>query len=124
MTSKDKRSTNWCFTWNNYKPEDITSLGTWPCVKYLGYSEETGSSGTPHLQGFVSFTGQKSLNWIKDNCTSKIHLEPMKGTLAQSEEYCSKQSKLITLGKYIWPSRHDHTRLRRSSSEAHAALSR
>lgn len=53
---------NWVFTWNNYPDnykeviqEALDDLEDAICL-YHAIGEETGESGTPHLQGFLSFS--------------------------------------------------------------------
>jgi hypothetical protein len=71
----------WEFTCNNYLKEDITKIQTIcssSSIKYL-FQEETGESGTPHLQGCIDFGYDKksrplglfndvtSMSWRKVN---------------------------------------------------------
>lgn len=57
------RSKHWCFTLNNYTPEDEERIQTYSSTPgvYLVYGREIGESGTPHLQGFVSFPSRKRM---------------------------------------------------------------
>ena len=55
---------NWCFTLNNPTPEEVVGVQGVVC-RYLLYGEEVGEAGTPHLQGFVVFNGNKRLNAVK-----------------------------------------------------------
>lgn len=68
---------HWCFTLNNYTKSDIDEL----CSKLSDceyvFQEETGESGTPHLQGYVNFPSKvrpkgmfsnKGIHWEKSRC--------------------------------------------------------
>lgn len=47
---------SWCFTLNNYTEEDEQFIYEWrEDVSLLVYGREVGESGTPHLQGVVTF---------------------------------------------------------------------
>lgn len=92
------RVKNWCFTLNNYTPEDLDRLSTLPDgVIYLIYGKEVGSSGTPHLQGTVCFQSRKRLPQVKQvigaaHCTTTRFL-------SQSIEYCKKEGDFVELGE-------------------------
>lgn len=90
----NKRLRNACFTVNNYSDADIEllrALSKDARVKYLVFGKEVApSTGTPHLQGYVSFTGQVSFSNVKDMIGHTAHIEPAKGSPAQNRTYCSK----------------------------------
>ena len=51
-------SRNWCFTLNNFTPEEaeeIKNSKEW--IKLIVYQVEEGETGTPHLQGYIETTG-------------------------------------------------------------------
>lgn len=87
---------NWCFTINNYTDTDITDIQAWP-VQGVAYGKEEGKEGTPHLQGFVCCKSQLSLAGMK-KLHKTAHWEPMKGSIAQNEKYCSKQGQYTIIG--------------------------
>ena len=54
-TKQISPSLNWCFTVNNYNSEDIQMFlkSDSSIVPKFVFQEETGESGTPHLQGYL-----------------------------------------------------------------------
>jgi len=95
-TEKMTRHRNFCITYNNYP--DTSLLDNLVC-KYIAYSHEVApTTGTPHLQGYVSFSNPKTyLNVcaLLPGC----HISVMVGSIAQNEEYCSKAGTLIERGE-------------------------
>lgn len=86
-------SKHWCFTLNNYTAEDqtrIQALFSSDAVLYGVYGREVGESGTPHLQGFVSFNQRRTLRVVKGLLGDRVHLESAKGSPEQAATYCKK----------------------------------
>jgi len=80
----------WCFTLNNYEESDIRLLCEimeYECEWYI-FQEETGESGTPHLQGTINLSKRQRLSQLK-KWHNKIHWEWTKCVKA-SIEYCQK----------------------------------
>lgn len=85
---------NWCFTWNNYSEYVIALLLRTFRLLAAGFvfQEEIGESGTPHLQGYVSFaTKTRPSTFLKDYWTS-AHWSPTRG-IRDSIRYCSDVGK-------------------------------
>lgn len=80
------RSRNYCFTLNNYSEEDVKMIPTLG-ADYI-FQEETGESGTPHLQGILMFKNAVSFSKLKKMLPT-AHLEVSKNKIA-SMRYCSK----------------------------------
>jgi hypothetical protein len=91
------RSRNYCFTLNNYTPEQETHLEKLKC-KYIIYGKEQGASGTPHLQGFVIWNHGKSFRATKKMLPQGAHIELCKGTPYDNFEYCSKDGDFVERG--------------------------
>lgn len=81
---------HWVFTWNNYQKEDIETLET--LFRHLShkycFQEETGETGTPHLQGVVSL--KKKMRWTEFGLPREIHWEKCK-SLTKAYLYCCKE---------------------------------
>ena len=78
-----------CFTFNNYTENDIIEIENTIkpiCTKYL-FQEETGESGTPHLQGAIWL--KKKMRWESFGLSKSIHWEKMRNEEA-SIAYCGK----------------------------------
>ena len=59
---------HWIFTLNNHTEENINRLMNDSSIEQLSMQEETGESGTPHLQGYLKFkTKQRPLSIFKEH---------------------------------------------------------
>lgn len=66
QAAKDQQSRSWCFTINNYTEEDIKWIqGLQDHCPTLLVAKEVGESGTPHLQGEVTFASAKRWSAMK-----------------------------------------------------------
>lgn len=87
---------NFCFTINNYTESDIAKLKdaeNAEILRYLCYGRERGESGTPHLQGYVSFIKRRTFRWVKNYISERAHIEQAKGTPTQNRAYCCKEAQ-------------------------------
>lgn len=84
---ENSKSRGWTITINNYTPEDI-KLVQGLDAEYC-FQEETGESGTKHLQGMIYYKNARSFKQIK-NMFRTAHIEKMKNKIA-SIRYCSKE---------------------------------
>jgi len=81
---------SWCFTINNYTDNDIAMVKNLECQR-LAVGEETGESGTPHLQGFVIFKKGYRFSGIK-KIFPRAHLQVAK-SWQHAWNYCIKDGK-------------------------------
>lgn len=88
---------SYVFTLNNYTDEEVEAVKEWDC-KYLIFGKEVGESGTPHLQGYVSFRSQKTLSTMKKKFSDRAHWEAAMGTPKQASDYCSKDGDVFEKG--------------------------
>jgi len=102
MAARNPTSTRYCFTINNYTTEQedaVALLGAQAHVKYLIYGKEVGESGTPHLQGFVIFTGNQRFNTVRGLFPGG-HIERTRGTSQQARDYCKKEGDFNEYGEF------------------------
>jgi len=96
------RAKNWCFTHNNYTDDDIASyrsVSDHPDVTYIIFGKEVApQTGTPHLQGFVSFKARKRLTQVKSILPGDPHLLAAVGTPQQNRTYCIKEDAFEEFG--------------------------
>lgn len=98
-----QQAKNWCFTLNNYQQDDVDSLEALGTelpepIRYLVFGFEVGESGTPHLQGFISFSKKITLARAKEFVSCRSHLEVAKGSPKQASDYCKKDQDFREYG--------------------------
>nr|WPR18738.1 MAG: replication polyprotein [Chemarfal virus 2] len=90
-----KVSTTWDLTVNNYTDADIQLLQSWSDdVSRIVVSKEVGDSGTPHLQGRITFKRAYRLTGLK-KLLGCAHWEPTKCT--QDFLYVQKDGSEIVI---------------------------
>ncbi|AGA18434.1 hypothetical protein [uncultured marine virus] len=87
----------WCFTFNNYTTENISSIV--PIFRSnclcAFFSREIGSSnGTHHLQGYCEFKIKYRPVSLFKHISTTIHWEKAKGSREDNIAYCSKDGAL------------------------------
>lgn len=98
---EDIQVTNWCFTLNNYSPDekqyinDLVDINE--RVVYLCYGEEVGDNGTPHLQGYIEFRRTVKFGGVRA-ILPRCHIEARRGTQEQAIIYCQKDGKFFEFG--------------------------
>jgi len=89
---------SWVFTLNNYKEEDIPVIAAWEDVARMTVGKEVGKkTGTPHLQGAVTFTSAKRFSGVK-KLNEKISWRVMAAKWNEGEaafEYCRKDDDVV-----------------------------
>lgn len=98
-STTSKQARRWCFTINNFTPQDVDRLAGLQGndgVRYLVCGAEVGASGTPHLQGYLELRTPRRLNGVKDLLGNNgVHLETARGTAVQASEYCKKDGDVL-----------------------------
>lgn len=94
------RARHWAYTFNNYGDHDVERLSLLPDgATYHVFGFEVGESGTPHLQGHLSFAKQLRLAQVK-KCfePASAHLTVCRNVHA-SVLYCKKGGDFREFGK-------------------------
>ncbi len=84
----------WTWTLNNYTQtelEHIHSIRVDRLVRYLVYQCERGESGTPHIQGYIEFSGTTRFSRVKRILGERVHQEESLGSGWENKVYCSKE---------------------------------
>lgn len=89
-------SKKWCFTLNNYSPEELVELETTFLRRGFSYviGLEVGEQGTPHLQGYIR--SESKLRPVEAIGMKRIHWEKVRGTEEQNISYCTKEGNFKT----------------------------
>jgi hypothetical protein len=82
------------FTLNNYTQDEIKHIEDGP-FKYIVFQQETGASGTPHLQGYASMANPTEFTSWKRLIGNRAFLEAARGTPQQNKAYCTKDAARI-----------------------------
>ncbi|CAB9498802.1 Para-Rep C7 [Seminavis robusta] len=91
---------HWAFTCNNYTPADIESIeqaASGSTVDHVIFGKEVGASGTPHLQGNVSFSKRTSMKKALKTLGIQAHLSITR-QLERAIEYCKKNGDWCEFG--------------------------
>lgn len=100
MPSSSLQIKRYCFTLNNYGPEDFTQIAERlrSSCDYFIIGKEVGESGTPHLQGYISLKCRNRLRYVKDLISQRAHIESARGNASHNRAYCSKAGDFIEEG--------------------------
>lgn len=91
---------NACFTLTNYDDitlEHVRSVLKTDKIRYAIFGHEISTTGTPHLQGFVSFMKPQRLSALT-KAIPRAHWEKAKGNEEQNRTYCSKEDNYEEFG--------------------------
>ena len=90
VSKKMARAKRWVFTLNNYTDQEVEQLKLLEC-EYLVFGYETApETGTPHLQGYMTFTSRKTMPTLKRLLNDRYYFSVSRGSVAEASEYCKK----------------------------------
>lgn len=92
------RAKRWVFTLNNYTETEVEQLKQVECEYLVFGFEEAPETGTPHLQGFITFTTRKTMHTIKKLLNDRYYLSVSRGSVQEASEYCKKTGHFFEKG--------------------------
>lgn len=95
------RSKSWMYTVNNYNEEQYNQIIGLEC-NYHVCGKEVGESGTPHLQGCITFKTIKSFKQVKKVIDGHL-TKPV--ALVKAREYCKKDGDFVEIDNRQKPGR-------------------
>ena len=93
-----QRARNWVFTINNFNEADedyVIGLSDDDDVNRIIAEHEHLNEGTPHIQGYVSFSRQVYRTEVERRLGGRAWLQVAMGNWKQNVEYCSKEGLVI-----------------------------
>lgn len=91
------RQNAYCFTVNNWTPDDRLRLESEDDnVRYIVFGEEVGAQGTPHLQGYLQLYEEEKMKVLNPRLfANRARLALAKGSAEQNRRYCTKDGTNI-----------------------------
>lgn len=88
-----------CFVITDFEMDISVWEQNRPLYTYMAYGEETcPTTGKKHWQGYLHCKNRRYVNSVRKEWKPR-HIEIMKGTFTQNEQYCSKEGKLVEFGE-------------------------
>lgn len=98
MAASGLRARNWVFTINNFTEADedyVVGLSDDEDVRRIIAEHEHLEEGTPHIQGYVSFSRQVYRTEVERRLGGRAYIQVAVGSWKQNVEYCSKEGLVI-----------------------------
>lgn len=84
-----REARRWCCTYfGNIKWWEHFEV--WKQIDYIRVNRECSALGNVHYQMWFQTLTPRRVSWLRHNFNGQAHYEPMKGTTAQNEHYCTK----------------------------------
>jgi hypothetical protein len=99
--ARNARSKGWCFTLNQFLPDEVLALRSFArgsSCTYMVFGREVGESGTRHLQGYLHLANRQRLSWLKNRVSQRAHFEIRRGTVLEASQYCKKDGDFEEFG--------------------------
>lgn len=100
----NKKARNFVFTWNNYD-QDESNIDPSKIDEYFNNfkyliigCEIAPNTGTPHLQGYISFVNQRTLNGLIKTYSKNISWQIAYADDYANQKYCSKEGNFYEFG--------------------------
>jgi len=102
---KNMKANSFCFTLNNYTPEDVERLRAYYAnCRYLVFGYEVApTTGTPHLQGFMQLDKKTRIKTLQKQINPTLHVEKARGTPDEAADYCKKGGQFEEFGTVCLP---------------------
>ena len=98
MSTSGRQARNWIFTINNFTESDeqfVELLSLDEDVNRIIAEHEHLEEGTPHIQGYVSFTRRVYRTEVERRLGGRAWVQIAVGSVKQNVEYCSKEGLVI-----------------------------
>lgn len=96
MSTNNVQAKNWVFVINNFTQEDIDNVMALEndSDALIAETEHTHGDGTPHIQGYVSFSKRVYRNQVS-RMLPRAFVDPAKGGWIKNWQYCSKENTVF-----------------------------
>jgi len=98
-----KKHHSYCFTINNWTEKNEEAVQTVPCRFIFCGKEKAPTTGTPHLQGCVTFHNARSFSGAIKALGGGASVRIQKGSDEENITYCSKENAWHTRGEPLKP---------------------
>jgi len=92
------RHRSYCYTLPNWTNEEYEKLTKVKCKYQVIGKEKAPTTGTEHLQGYITFDNARSFNAVRKIC-QRWHIEVARGSPQENFEYCTKEGNWKEFGE-------------------------
>lgn len=99
MIARGLVSKNWVFTINNFSDIDVVQVELLAerdgVVRCFAEKEHIDGNGTPHIQGYVSFSNPTTREHLSELLLNRAFIDKARGGWMQNYRYCTKENNII-----------------------------